>query len=232
MNTTILPKPHAILFDFDGTLADTAPDLVEATQRLLDFKGLPRLSNNLLRNACSSGAKGLLYTALRLTPENAEFEAMQQLFLTNYRTHLTQYTRLFDGIETLLQTLNQQKIAWGIVTNKSTHLTLPIVQTLLTEIGLPPATVVCGDTTAYAKPHPAPVLKACNDISIAPQHCWYVGDDRRDIEAALAAGCVPIAVNYGYHSPHDLPHTWGAVRVINSPQSILNSLTITINLIN
>ncbi len=227
MNTTLLARPHAILFDFDGTLADTAPDLVEATQRLLDFKGLPRLPNERLRNACSSGAKGLLYTALHLKPEDAEFEAMQQLFLANYRTHLTQYTCLFDGIKVLLQTLNQQKIAWGIVTNKSTSLTLPIVQTLLTEIGLSPATVVCGDTTAYAKPHPAPVLKACDDIGIDSKYCWYVGDDRRDIEAALAAGCVPIAVDYGYHSPYDLPHTWGAVRVMSSPQSILNSLVIT-----
>ncbi|MEN9911879.1 MAG: hypothetical protein RI956_323 [Pseudomonadota bacterium] len=226
MNTTILPKPHAILFDFDGTLADTAPDLVEATQGLLDFKGLARLPNELLRNACSSGAKGLLYTALHLTPEDVEFEAMQQLFLANYRTHLTQYTRLFEGVEALLHTLNQQKIAWGIVTNKSTNLTLPIVQALLTEIGLPPATVVCGDTTAYAKPHPAPVLKACDDIGIDPKHCWYVGDDRRDIDAALAAGCIPIAVNYGYHSPHDLPDTWGAVYVMNHPQDILNNLAI------
>jgi N-acetyl-D-muramate 6-phosphate phosphatase len=218
----VLPKPRAILFDFDGTLADTAPDLVEATQHLLDLKGLPRLPYDVLRNTCSSGAKGLLWAALQLSPEDEQFQPMQQVFLEHYRTHSTHNTRLFDGVKPLLSTLSQHNIAWGIVTNKSTDLTVPIVQALLTDIGLPPATVVCGDTTPYAKPHPAPLLKACEDIGIAPQHSWYVGDDRRDVESAVAAGCVPIAVNYGYHNQNDLPHTWGAVGVINHPAALLS----------
>lgn len=229
MNKKILSIPKAILFDFDGTLVDTAPDLVEATQRILDFKQLPRLPYHVLRHVCSNGIKGLLYTALHLTPNDSEFESMRQLFLNNYRQYLTHYTGLFDGVKPLLHRLNQEKILWGIVTNKSTDLTLPIVQAVLNSIDLFPATLVCGDTTPYSKPHPAPLLKACADIHIKPEYCWYVGDDRRDIESAIAALCIPIAVSYGYHHKDDLPHTWGADYLADSPYSLLNYLERIIN---
>jgi N-acetyl-D-muramate 6-phosphate phosphatase len=218
--------PKAVLFDFDGTLADTAPDLVEATQRILDRQGLPRLPYETLRTVCSSGAKGLLGVALNVTPADATFEPLRQQFLAEYRACLTQHTRLFDGVAPLLQALNQAGIAWGIVTNKATDLTTPIVQAILLDAGLPPATVVCGDTTPYAKPHPAPLLKACADMGLPPQACWYVGDDRRDIESALAAQCLPIAVSYGYHADTDPPQSWGAALTLDAPQDLLSYVLI------
>jgi phosphoglycolate phosphatase len=222
------PPPKAILFDFDGTLADTAPDLVEATQRLLDRHHKPRLSYEVLRQMCSSGARGLLGVAFNLKPDEIEnkaiFTPLQQQFLAEYRVCLTQNTCLFAGVPELLRVLNQRGIIWGIITNKATDLTIPIVQAILVEIDLPPAIVVCGDTTPYAKPHPAPLLKACNDIFLNPSACWYVGDDRRDITAAHAAGCVPVAVSYGYHSDNDPPENWGAVHLINTPLALLELL--------
>jgi phosphoglycolate phosphatase len=224
--TMTLTPPKAILFDFDGTLADTAPDLVEATQRLLRARGLPEKPYTDLRQVCSSGARGLLGVAFRLHKDEPAYEPMRQAFLTEYRACLTQHTRLFDGVIELLKELNARGIAWGIVTNKATDLTTPIVQAILTDIGLPPATVVCGDTTPHAKPHPAPLLKACADIATAPQDCWYVGDDRRDIESAQASGCVPIGVSFGYHPETDPPHTWGAAVVIAQPKDLLGLMAV------
>jgi N-acetyl-D-muramate 6-phosphate phosphatase len=217
----VLTPPKAVLFDFDGTLADTAPDLVEATQRLLDAHGQARLPYAQLRQVCSSGARGLLGVAFGLSKDDAAFEPMRQAFLAQYRACLTEHTRLFEGVAPLLTALNARGIVWGIITNKATDLTTPIVQAILTDVGLPPATVVCGDTTAHAKPHPAPLLKACGDIALAPQDCWYVGDDRRDIESAVAAGCQPVAVSYGYHHENDLPHTWGGSALVAQPLELL-----------
>lgn len=216
----ILTLPKAVLFDFDGTLADTAPDLVAATQNLLRAQGRDELPYALLRQVCSSGARGLLGVAFGLTRDDDEFEPMRQGFLREYRACLTQHTRLFDGVPALLRRLAERNIAWGIVTNKATDLTTPIVQHLLFNQAMPPGTVVCGDTTAYSKPHPAPVLKACADLGFAPQDCWVVGDDRRDIQAAVAAGCQPVAVSFGYHPDEDPPHTWGAAAVAASPDAI------------
>ncbi len=218
------PTPKAVLFDFDGTLADTAPDLVAATQNLLRAQGRAELPYAVLRQVCSSGARGLLGAAFGLSRDDAEFEPMRQGFLREYRACLTQHTRLFDGVPELLQALTARGIAWGIVTNKATDLTTPIVQYLMFDASLPPATVVCGDTTAHAKPHPAPLLKACADVGFLPQDCWYVGDDRRDIQAAIAAGCLPIGVSFGYHPEEDPPQSWGAVAVVSSPQGILDLL--------
>jgi N-acetyl-D-muramate 6-phosphate phosphatase len=219
-----IPTPKAVLFDFDGTLADTAPDLVEATQRLLRARGLPEKPYAALRQVCSSGARGLLGAAFGLAKDDAAFEPMRQAFLTQYRACLTQHTRLFDGVPELLHALAERGIVWGIITNKATDLTTPIVQAILTDAGLPPATVVCGDTTAHAKPHSAPLLKACGDVALAPQDCWYVGDDRRDMDAALAAACVPIAVSFGYHPDSDPPQGWGAVAVLDTPLDLLRLL--------
>ncbi len=219
-----LTRPKAILFDFDGTLADTAPDLVEATQRLLRAHGKPTLPYNDLRQVCSSGARGLLGVAFGLHKDEPAYEPMRQAFLTEYRACLTQHTRLFEGVPDLLLALNSRGIVWGIITNKATDLTTPIVQVILTDAGFPPATVVCGDTTPHAKPHPAPLLKACADIALLPQQCWYVGDDRRDVESALASGCQPVAVSYGYHPDHDQPHSWGAATVVAKPLDLLGLL--------
>ncbi len=219
-----LPAPKAILFDFDGTLADTAPDLVEATQRLLRLHGQAEKPYAVLRQVCSTGARGLLGIAFGLSKDDAAYEPMRQAFLAQYRACLTQHTRLFDGVAPMLIELNRRAIAWGIVTNKATDLTTPIVRAILTDVGLPPATVVCGDTTAHAKPHPAPVLKACADVGQRPQDCWYLGDDRRDVAAAIAAACVPIAVTFGYHDAQDPPDGWGARAVLGHMNELLDLL--------
>ena len=216
--------PKAILFDFDGTLADTAPDLVEATQAMLRSRGLPEAPHELLRRTCSSGARGLLGVAFGVAKDSPQFEPLRQEFLAHYKQCYTRYTKLFDGVPALLNALEQRGVVWGIVTNKATDLTTPIVQAILIDQGLTPAAVVCGDTTAHAKPHPAPLLFACEQIACAPGDCWYVGDDRRDIQSAQAAGCTPIAVSYGYHPADDEPQHWGATAILAQPIGLLDIL--------
>jgi N-acetyl-D-muramate 6-phosphate phosphatase len=222
-DTPQLIAPRAILFDLDGTLIDTAPDLVEATQRVLDDHQMPRLLYEQLRPVCSQGAKGLLSKAFNIDPillDTPQYQSLfnhwRKVFLNHYQQCLTTHTCLFKDIEDLLRRLQDQHIDWGIVTNKATDLTTPIVQALLINQGLIPQTVICGDTTAHAKPHPLPLLTACKQLNVAPENTWYVGDDRRDIISAIAAGCIPIAVSYGYHSEQDPPNTWGAVYTVDS----------------
>ena len=220
-----LPTPKAILFDFDGTLADTAPDLVEATQAMLRSRHLPEMPHEILRRTCSSGARGLIGAAFGVAKDTPEFEPLRQEFLANYTQVFTRHTRLFAGVRELLLELNTRDIPWGIVTNKATDLTTPIVQAILHDVGLHPVTVVCGDTTAHAKPHPAPMHHACAALGVAAESVWYLGDDRRDMQAAQAAGCVPIAVSFGYHPESDPPETWGALAVLAAPLGLLGLLT-------
>jgi N-acetyl-D-muramate 6-phosphate phosphatase len=230
LNTIMIPQ--AILFDLDGTLIDTAPDLIEATQRVLDDNHLPRINPEHLRSVCSQGAKGLLSTAFNIHPDHLitphyqdSFNIWRNAFLNHYKHCLTDKTHLFKGVPDILKQLQDNDIPWGIVTNKATDLTTPIVQALLINQGFIPKTIICGDTTAYSKPHPLPLLTACKQLNIDPQYTWYVGDDRRDIEAAIAARCVPIAVSYGYHNEQDPPETWGARYTVFSIKQLTTFLT-------
>jgi len=212
---------RAVLFDFDGTLADTAPDLGAALNRLRAERGLPDMSVAEVRPHASSGARGLLRVGLGLTPQDEGYESLRDAFLEHYMANICVGTALFPGIESLLAQLAVRGIAWGIVTNKATRFTTPLVAAL----GIAPACVVCGDTTPHSKPHPAPLLHAAAELSLAPEECCYVGDDLRDIQAAHAAGMRGIAVGWGYHGvDNDGPASWGADAIIAAPLDVLAQL--------
>jgi len=189
-----LPPPRAILFDLDGTLADTAPDLAAAVNGLRVKRGLAPTPYDLLRPAASAGARGLIGVAFGIKPGDDEFEQLRMEFLDDYAAAIAVESRLFDGIPELLAALTQRGLLWGIVTNKAARFT----EALIPRIGLDASRcVVSGDTTPYPKPHPAPLLEAARRLSLPPHDCWYVGDDLRDIRAGDAAGMTTIAAEWG-----------------------------------
>ncbi|AJK45433.1 phosphoglycolate phosphatase [Burkholderia plantarii] len=198
----------AVLFDLDGTLADTAPDLAGAVHKMQRERGLPETPLDALRPLASAGARGLLGGGFGIAPGAPGYEAMRVEFLANYAAAICVKTTLFPGIAELLDALDARGVRWGIVTNKATRLTEPLVALL----GLAPraASIVCGDTTAHSKPHPAPLLHAADQMGIAPQRIVYVGDDLRDIQAGTAAGMATIAAAYGYCGDGAPPETWQA----------------------
>ena len=214
--------PSAVLFDLDGTLADTAPDLAGAVNRQLQARGSPPLPVADLRPHASSGARGMIGLAFGIAPGHSDYEFLRTEFLDLYERHLVVETRLFDGVPTLLDALETRGLRWGIVTNKQERFTLPLVA----RIGLSPRAgcVVAGDTTPHAKPHPAPLLEAARRLGCDPAHCVYVGDDERDILAARAAGMAAVAAAYGYLGVAAPPHAWGADAVIHEPMHLLNWL--------
>jgi N-acetyl-D-muramate 6-phosphate phosphatase len=211
-----LRPPRAILFDLDGTLADTAPDLAGAVNQLRIARGLAPTDYELLRPTASAGARGLIGVAFGLTPQDAEYEELRSSFIKNYEAAIAVNTRLFDGIADLLSHLQAQGIVWGIVTNKIARLT----DQLVAKIGLHQAAcVISGDTTNHSKPHPAPLIEAAKRLGIGPEHCWYVGDDLRDIQAGQAAGMTTIAATWGYCG-ETAPHLWNADASVESPQQL------------
>ncbi|MDH4401629.1 MAG: phosphoglycolate phosphatase [Burkholderiaceae bacterium] len=197
-----------ILFDFDGTLADTAPDLGAAANRQRTRAGLEPLPLEVLRPYSSAGARGLLRCALNLMPTDETYEAHRVQFLKDYEAAMTVDTCLFDGVPELLAQIKDEGMAWGIVTNKATYLATPIVAAL--GLAQDCAVLVCGDTTAHSKPHPLPLLHAAQQAGYDVERCLYVGDDLRDIQAAQAAGMPSIAAAYGYCGPEHPPETWQA----------------------
>jgi phosphoglycolate phosphatase len=212
---------RAVLFDLDGTLADTAPDLAAAVNRMCIEQGHPPLPLERLRPFASAGARGLLQAAFGIKPEDAEYRALRESFLEYYAERVCERTTLFPGIAELLAELKARRIAWGIVTNKATRFTERIVVAL----GLSPDCVACGDTTPHLKPHPASLLHAAGQIQAPPKECLYLGDDLRDMKAAHAAGMRPIAVEWGYHHPESGgPGTWQAAAVIRHPLDLIPEL--------
>jgi N-acetyl-D-muramate 6-phosphate phosphatase len=212
---------RAVLFDLDGTLADTAPDLAAAANRLLVEQGHEPLPVERLRPFASAGARGLLHAAFRITPDAPEYRPLREAFLEYYAERICEHTALFPGIGELLGELKARGIAWGIVTNKATRFTERIVAAL----DLAPDCVACGDTTPHLKPHPAPLLHAARELALAPARCLFLGDDLRDMTAAHAAGMRPIAVEWGYHHPdHGGPGSWQAEAVIAHPKDLLPHL--------
>ena len=197
-----------ILFDFDGTLADTAPDLGAAANRQRVRAGLEPLPLEVLRPYSSAGARGLLRCALNLMPTDEGYEAHRVQFLKDYEAAMTVDTCLFDGVPELLAQIKSEGMSWGIVTNKATYLATPIVNAL--GLAQDCAVLVCGDTTAHSKPHPLPLLHAAQQAGYSVERCLYVGDDLRDIQAAQAAGMPSIAAAYGYCGPEHPPETWQA----------------------
>ncbi|GAA0840284.1 phosphoglycolate phosphatase [Cupriavidus pauculus] len=212
----------AIFFDLDGTLADTAPDLAAAANRLVVEHGMAPVPYEKLRPVASHGARGLIGAAFGKRPEDPEFPALRDTFLDYYEADIAVHTRLFDGMEEVLARLEADGIVWGIVTNKIARFTVPLVAA----IGLAPraAAVVSGDTTAHAKPHPAPLLHAAAVSGVAPERCMYVGDDLRDIQAGKAAGMATVSAAYGYCGDAEPPESWGADFLIRHPSELLRLL--------
>jgi phosphoglycolate phosphatase len=218
-----LAEVRAVLFDLDGTLADTAPDLGRALNRLRAEHGLEPLPIATLRAHASSGARGLLKTGFGLTPESEGYIALRDRFLELYAENLCVDTRLFDGIPELLSTIEARPLPWGIVTNKAMRFTGPLLRTLA--IAHRAACIVSGDSTPHIKPHPASLLQAAALLALAPRECIYLGDDLRDVQAARAAGMRFAAARWGYLGDGADPGTWEADAVISDPREILDLLS-------
>jgi phosphoglycolate phosphatase len=208
----------AALFDLDGTFADTAPDLAAALNRMREEQGLQPLAVAQVRPFASAGARGMVHVGFGAKPGDAEYDALRSEFLEYYGERTCVETRLFPGMQDLLDELEGRRIAWGIVTNKALRFT----ERILTVLELEPQCVVGGDSTPHLKPHPASLLLAAEQLKLAPARCFYAGDDLRDIQAARAAGMRSVAVQWGYHHPDSGgPHTWQADAVIERPEELV-----------
>lgn len=215
-----LSSPYAgIFFDLDGTLADTAPDLVAATNRLLTTRNLAPKPYEFLRPYASAGARGLLEGAFGISPDHADFVLLRDEFFANYEQALLVESRLFDGIDHLLDQMDAAKLPWGIITNKSERFTNPL--TALMGLSQRAVSTVSGDTTPYSKPHPEPILHAARSTNIDPTKSIYVGDDIRDVVAGKAAGMKTVAAAYGYCGCKEPPEAWGADYIIHNPLELL-----------
>ncbi len=212
----------AILFDFDGTLADTAPDLGHALNRQRIARGLPELPIAQIRSQASAGSRGLLGLGFNIKPGDSDYESMRDEFLDFYTQRLCHDTCLFPGVDELLNQLETRNLPWGIVTNKPARFAHPLIQML--GLAQRVACVICGDETANTKPHPEPLLTASNKMAIAPANCIYLGDDIRDVQASLAADMQPIVARYGYLGNDRPPETWGARYLIDHPKELLTYL--------
>jgi len=211
-----------ILFDLDGTLVDTAPDLIACVQELLAEADRLAAAPEALQASVSHGARIMVSHAFALPPSSPQAEALEAELVRRYRARLAEHSGLFPGMAGVLDTLDAHGIPWGIVTNKPTHLTEP----LLERLGLRSraGAVVCGDTLEHAKPHPLPIHHAAATLGCAPQACWGIGDARRDIDATLAAGARSLVALFGYLHAGDRPARWGAHGLIRQPGELLGWL--------
>ncbi|HSS71184.1 MAG TPA: HAD-IA family hydrolase [Casimicrobiaceae bacterium] len=219
------PQPlpvRAVLFDLDGTLADTAGDLAAALNRVRADRELPPLAVALLRPRASDGTRGMLDAGLGVTREHPEFDALKDAFLDYYQSSLWEHTRLFPEADGVLEEIERRGLRWGVVTNKATRFTLPLLEQL--RLAQRAATIVCGDTTAQPKPHPAPLLHAAAALAVDPSSCVYVGDAERDVLAARAAAMKSIVASYGYIHVDERPETWAPDGFIASLPGLLEWL--------
>lgn len=212
----------AVLFDLDGTLIDSAPDLGAAVDQMRVRRGMPSLDLGVYRPQAGAGARGMLAVAFGMTPQDPLFAQMREEFFSNYEQCMTERTYAFDGVAEMILSLQQVRLQWGVVTNKSARFAEPLTR------GMPlfasAGTVISGDTTPHAKPHPAPLLEAARRMGVLPARCIYVGDDERDIQAGLAAGMGTVAADYGYLGDKADTAAWGAHARIKSPQELLQLL--------
>lgn len=218
------PRPHplpvsAVLFDLDGTLADSAGDLAAAVNRMRRERGLAPVAVAALRPHASAGARGLIGAGMGIAPDDAEYPMLRDQFLAHYAAGLAETTALFAGTSALLDALDARGLPWGIVTNKAQRFTALVVDALgLRERA---RAIVSGDTTAHSKPHPAPLLHAAGLLGIDPARCVYVGDDLRDVIAGNAAGMATIVAEYGYLGEAGCADGWPATGWIGEPLELL-----------
>lgn len=213
---------RAVLFDLDGTLIDSAPDLGAAADKMRTDRGLPSLPLERYRPMAGAGARGMLTEAFGLAPDHPDFAVMREEFFKNYESSMTVHTTVFDGVPEMVSELLGRQLAWGVVTNKMARFTDPL--TRMIPVFASAGAVVSGDSTPHSKPHPAPLLEAAARLGVDPQHCIYVGDDERDIVAGLAAGMGTVAATYGYLGAKSNPLEWGAHAAIKSPSELLQLL--------
>ncbi len=212
----------AVLFDLDGTLADTARDLGAALNRLLAEENVPPQPYEAVRPIASHGARGLVSLGFGIDKTHPRFEEYRLRFLEQYDHDFSSHTTLFDGINELILALEARGLKWGIITNKPMRFTDRLVPVL--PFATPPAVVVSGDTVGVAKPDPAPMLHACQLIDTDPRHCLYVGDAERDIQAGRAVGMKTVLVKWGYIADSDDTASWQADITINQPAELLAHL--------
>lgn len=209
----------AVLFDLDGTLIDSAPDLGAAADKLRTDRGLPPLPLESYRTMAGAGARGMLGVAFGMTPEHPEFAGLREEFFRNYESCLTQRTREFAGVRELIDALLDRGLPWGVVTNKAMRFTGPLTKSM--PLFATAKAVVAGDTTPHPKPHPAPLLEAARLLGVPAQACLYVGDDERDVAAGRAAGMATVAASYGYLGSKGDVASWGADAHAMSPLDVL-----------
>ncbi|MEA3243501.1 MAG: HAD-IA family hydrolase [Pseudomonadota bacterium] len=211
---------QTVLFDLDGTLLDTAPDLANALNAVLRLNKQPALPFEQIRPVVSHGGQALIELGFKLSPDHPEFEPLKKQLLAYYQAHIAEQTTLFPGMSEVLNSIEQQRINWGVVTNKPAWLTEPLMDAL--DLTRRATTIVSGDTVDERKPHPAPLLYACKVIGSKPDSCLYIGDAERDIEAGLNAGMPTLVAMFGYLMAEDKPETWGATASIEQPSDILD----------
>ncbi|EKM97762.1 N-acetylmuramic acid 6-phosphate phosphatase MupP [Stutzerimonas degradans] len=213
---------RAVLFDMDGTLLDTAPDFIAVAQAMRLARGLNPVPDQQIRDVVSGGARAMVLSAFDVDPMSGEFETLRLEFLERYQSHCAVFSRLYDGMEQLLQDIEQAKLIWGVVTNKPLRFAEPIMQ----QLGLASrsSVLICPDHVSRSKPDPEPMLLACSKLQLDPSTVLFVGDDLRDIESGRAAGSKTAAVRYGYIHPDDNPGLWGADVVVDNPLELRSVL--------
>jgi 2-phosphoglycolate phosphatase len=213
---------RTVLFDLDGTLLDTAPDLAAALNTVMEENQRTTLPLESIRPVVSHGGIALIKLGFGLSQDDPQFEPLRQRLLTVYRENISLHTSLFPGMEAVLQTIEQRGLNWGVVTNKPGWLTDPLLKDL--QLYDRAACVVSGDTLQERKPHPAPLLHACKLANSRPDQCLYIGDAQRDIEAGENAGMYTMVALFGYFTEEDRPHRWGASHSIEKPGELLTWL--------
>jgi len=217
-----MARVRAVLFDLDGTLADSAPDLAGAANELRARRGMAPLPFEQLRPLVGSGARGMVGASLGVAPGHDDYDSLKAEFLDLYEARLLVQTVVFPQVWPVLEVLQAHGLPWGIVTNKALRLAAPLVQGLA--LGHRSAVLIGGDTTPFAKPRPEPLLEAARRISVDPIDCVYVGDDPRDIQAGRAAGMATLAAAWGYLGAGESVDAWGADGIIDRPNQLLNWL--------
>jgi len=211
-----------VLFDLDGTLIDSAPDLAAAANGMRTERGLEPLPLAALRPMVGSGARGMVGIALGAKPGDEGFDLLRDEFLERYQSALLVHTTVFAGMGLVIDRLDAEGRRWGIVTNKAERFTRPVVEGL--RLHTRAAVVICGDTTPHSKPHPAPLLEAAQRVGIVAGRCVYVGDDLRDVQAGRAAGMATLAAAWGYLGQGEPVAAWGAHAVLAEPAALLHWL--------
>lgn len=213
---------QAVLFDLDGTLIDSAPDLGAAADKMRTDRGLPSLPLSHYRHMAGAGARGMLGLAFDMRPEHPDYDRYKEEFFVNYENCMTERTGVFDGVPEMIEALIQRGLPWGVVTNKSERFSLPLTRAM--PLFATASTVVSGDTTSHAKPHPEPLYEAARRMGVDPKRCVYVGDDERDVVAGHAAGMITVAATYGYLGSQADVASWKAHLEIEFPMKLLKSL--------